>query len=121
MLSNIILLLTPTLTTPGHAHYSQGAMSIDEEEQQKKKEKSAAFQGSGFKLGDSEGPSVQIRGRARDQSSEKVTSASTIVSVQAFTTCRLYNVSVSVDRKFVLKASLCFQLLYTLLIACTGV
>ncbi|XP_064398183.1 NSFL1 cofactor p47-like isoform X2 [Halichondria panicea] len=51
---------------------NQGAMNIDEEEQQKKKDKSAAFQGSGFKLGDSEGPSVQIRGRARDQSSEKV-------------------------------------------------
>ncbi len=51
-------------------------MNIDEEEQQKKKDKSAAFQGSGFKLGDSEGPSVQIRGRARDQLSEKVCNSS---------------------------------------------
>ncbi len=66
----------PHSTPWSYPHYSQGAVNIDEEEQQKKKDKSAAFQGSGFKLGDSEGPSVQIRGRARDQSSEKVCNSS---------------------------------------------
>ena len=55
-----------------HTHTRHGAVSVEEEEKQKKKEKSAAFQGSGFKLGDSEGPSVQIPGRALPSAPEMV-------------------------------------------------
>ena len=35
---------------------------MEEEERREKEERSAAFQGSGFRLGDSEGPSAVIRG-----------------------------------------------------------
>ncbi len=47
-------------------------MNVDEEEQQKKNAKSALFQGSGFKLGDSEGPSVHVRGKPQETTAEKV-------------------------------------------------
>lgn len=42
----------------------QGAVSVEEEEREQRKENSAAFQGTGFRLGDNEGPS-QVIGRSR--------------------------------------------------------
>ena len=35
---------------------------MEEEERRRQQERSAAFQGSGFRLGDSEGPSSVVRG-----------------------------------------------------------
>lgn len=42
------------------AHARYGGVSVEEEEREKKKENSAAFQGSGFRLGDEEGPSQVV-------------------------------------------------------------
>ena len=42
----------------------QGAVDVEEEEREIARQRSAAFQGTGFKLGDSEGPSVMIGNRA---------------------------------------------------------
>lgn len=43
----------------------QGAVDVEEENRKKEQERSAAFQGSGFRLGDSEGPSTVVRGSQR--------------------------------------------------------
>ena len=44
------------------APFRQGAVEVEEEEKRKQQEREAAFQGSGFRLGDSEGPSAMVRG-----------------------------------------------------------
>lgn len=41
-----------------------GAVSVEEEDRERKREHSTAFQGTGFRLGDEEGPS-QVVGHAR--------------------------------------------------------
>ena len=41
-----------------------GAVSVEEEDKERKRENSAAFQGTGFRLGDEEGPSQAVA-RAR--------------------------------------------------------
>ena len=72
----VYTVLPPTPTpTPTHAHthtHRHGAVSVEDEQREREKQKSASFLGSGFKLGDSEGPSVQITGRQVEQPTEKV-------------------------------------------------
>ena len=52
-----------------------GAVDLEEEERKRKQEeRSTAFQGSGFRLGDSEGPSTAIAGAQRTKPVEKVAS-----------------------------------------------
>ena len=55
-----------------HVH-RQGAVDLEEEERRQQQERSAAFQGSGFRLGDSEGPSAVVGGaRQASKPVEKV-------------------------------------------------
>ena len=42
--------------------FRHGAVELEEEERKRQQERSAAFQGSGFRLGDSEGPSSVVAG-----------------------------------------------------------
>lgn len=48
-------------TSLGSRH---GAVEVEEEEREIARQRSAAFQGTGFKLGDSEGPSVMVGNKA---------------------------------------------------------
>ena len=45
---------------------SQGARNVEEEEQERVTEKSKAFRGTGFRLGETEAPSQQVQGRAKE-------------------------------------------------------
>ena len=58
--------------------FRQGAVELEEEERKRQQERSAAFQGSGFRLGDSEGPSSVVAGTQRTTAKpvEKVASLS---------------------------------------------
>lgn len=71
--------LNSLTNTPRH-----GAVSVEEEEKVREKSQSAAFIGSGFKLGDSEGPSVQITGRQKEESSTKVFECVLLIVVGLF-------------------------------------
>ena len=62
--------------------FRHGAVELEEEERKLQQERSAAFQGSGFRLGDSEGPSAMVSGaRPTTRSVEKVLSLSLSVSL----------------------------------------
>ena len=50
----------------------QGAVDLEEDKKARQQERSAAFQGSGFRLGDNEGPSTVVRGQQTTKPSEKV-------------------------------------------------
>ena len=57
-------------------HLRHGAVDLEEEERMRKQEeRSTAFQGSGFRLGDSEGPSTAVAGAQRTKPVEKVASS----------------------------------------------
>ena len=56
--------------------FRHGAVDLEEEERKRQEERSGAFQGSGFKLGDSEGPSTMVAGAQRTKPVEKVLSPS---------------------------------------------
>lgn len=67
--------------------FSQGARSVEEEEQEEAREKSAAFRGTGFRLGDTEAPSQQIVGEPRVQKPEKVRPLTTALRLLNLTVC----------------------------------
>ena len=59
---NTLCVMSCYSISPPPPCYRHGAVELEEEERKRQEERSAAFQGSGFRLGDSEGPSSVVTG-----------------------------------------------------------